>query len=110
MKIAVIGGGISGISAALILEPHHEVHIFESETRWGGHAHTVTVETPERAVPMDTGFLVYNTLTYPHFTRFLDYLGVRTVESDMSLSIQTPQGIEWAGTNLASVFAQKKTS
>lgn len=107
MKIAVVGGGISGLSAALILSPHHEVHLFESESRLGGHAHTVSVESGrEKPVSLDTGFLVYNTLTYPHFTSFLDYLKVKTVASDMSLSIQTANGIEWSGTNLQTVFAQ----
>lgn len=108
MKIAVVGGGISGLASALILDPHHEVHLFESESRLGGHAHTVRVQAEAGEIPMDTGFLVYNTLTYPHFTRFLEFLEVTTVESDMSLSIQTPTGLEWAGTNLGSVFAQKR--
>lgn len=109
MKIAVVGGGISGLSSALILNPHHEVHLFESDSRLGGHARTVHVESGrEKPVAVDTGFLVYNTLTYPHFTRFLNYLGVKTVASDMTLSIQTADGLEWGGTNLATVFAQKR--
>lgn len=109
MKVAVIGGGISGLAGALILNDKFEVHLFESESRLGGHANTVTVEDSEKnTVPIDTGFLVYNTLTYPHFTKFLDYIGVESVESDMTLSIQTKNGIEWAGENLKTVFAQKR--
>lgn len=109
MKIAVVGGGISGLSTALILSSRYEVHLFEAESRLGGHAHTVNIDSgKDRLLPVDTGFLVYNTLTYPHFTRFLDYLGVQTVSSDMSLSIKSLDGIEWAGTSLKTVFAQGK--
>ncbi len=109
MKIAVIGGGISGLAAALILNQEHEVHLFESDSRLGGHAHTVSVnEKSKEEVAIDTGFLVYNTLTYPHFTQFLKYLEVATTESNMSLSIQAIKGLEWAGENLSTVFAQPK--
>ncbi|MGE3609526.1 MAG: NAD(P)/FAD-dependent oxidoreductase [Bacteriovoracaceae bacterium] len=108
MKIAVIGGGISGLASALILNPHHEVHLFEADSRLGGHAHTVTInDGPDKTVDLDTGFLVYNTLTYPHFTRFLDYLNVKSTDSDMTLSIQAANGLEWGGANLPTVFAQK---
>lgn len=107
MKIAVVGGGISGLSAALILSTRHEVHLFESDSRLGGHAHTVSVDSGlDDPVSLDTGFLVYNNLTYPHFSRFLDYLGVQTAASDMTLSIKTPGGIEWGGANLRAIFAQ----
>lgn len=108
MKIAVIGGGISGMASALILSSKHEVSVFEAEDRLGGHAHTVQLSSAGNDMPVDTGFLVYNTLTYPHFTKFLEYLEVKTVPSDMSLAIQTAQGLEWAGTDLSTVFAQKK--
>jgi len=108
VKIAVVGGGISGLSAALILTPHHEVHLFESETTLGGHAHTVSMPSQGRLVHLETGFFVFNPVTYPHFTRLLDYLGVSTIESNMSLSIQTSDRLEWGGANLATIFAQKK--
>lgn len=108
MKIAVVGGGISGLSAALILSPYHEVHIFEAETSFGGHAHTVTLPSEGRLVHLETGFFVYNTVTYPHFTRFLDYLGVSTINSNMSLSVQASNQLEWGGANLATIFVQKK--
>ncbi len=108
MKIAVVGSGISGLATALILSSRYEVHLFESDSRLGGHAHTVNIKQENESIPMDTGFLVYNTITYPHFTRFLDYLGVKTVASDMTLAIQSGNGFEWAGTNLSTVFAQKK--
>lgn len=109
MKIAVIGSGISGLSSALFLNSTHEVHLFESEERLGGHAHTVFVNSNEtEKLPIDTGFLVYNTLTYPHFTKLLDYLGVETVESNMTLSITTQNGLEWGGENFKTIFAQKK--
>lgn len=109
MKIAVIGGGISGLSAALILSSQYEVSLFESESRLGGHAHTVFVEPKDAgSLPLDTGFLVYNTLTYPHFTRFLDYLQVPTVNSEMTLAIKNKNGLEWCGTDLKTIFAQKR--
>ncbi len=109
MKIAIVGAGISGLAAALILKDKFEVHLFESDSRLGGHANTVNVQDSESGnVAVDTGFLVYNTLTYPHFTKFIDYLGVESIESDMTLSIQTKDGIEWGGENLETIFAQKR--
>lgn len=110
MKIAVIGSGISGLGAALILSQKHEVHLFEASNRLGGHAHTSTIDmNGEKKVNVDTGFLVYNDLTYPHLRSLFAFLQTETVASDMSLSIQVPQaGLEWAGNNLNSVFAQRK--
>jgi uncharacterized protein len=109
MKIAVIGSGISGLSASWLLSKHHEVHLFESDSRLGGHAHTVDVQEGTRSVPVDTGFLVYNELTYPHLCGFFKALGVLTTESDMSLSIQSlKKNLEWSGTSLNSVFAQRR--
>jgi predicted NAD/FAD-binding protein len=109
MKIAVVGSGISGLAAALILSGKHEVSLYEADHRLGGHAHTVNMANKGgKDLPVDTAFLVYNTLTYPHFTNFLKYLDVKTAESDMSLAIQAPNGLEWAGTSLSAVFAQKK--
>lgn len=109
LKIAVIGSGISGLSAALLLSQQYEVHLFESENRPGGHAHTSSIKTEKSSIDVDTGFLVYNELTYPHLTALFKYLNVETVNSDMSLSIQVPHiNLEWAGDNLDTVFAQRK--
>lgn len=109
MKIAVIGGGISGLGAAWILGQQHEVHLFESEDRLGGHAHTVQVQDLRgENLPVDTGFLVYNELTYPHLKEFFRELQVETTESDMSLAIRAlHKQLEWAGTSLDTVFAQR---
>jgi predicted NAD/FAD-binding protein len=108
MKIAVIGGGISGLGAAVILGRSHEVHLFEAENRLGGHAHTVQVPESGKPVPMDTGFLVFNELNYPHLTSFFRFLNVKTVDSDMSLSVQVAKnGLEWGGTNLNTIFGQR---
>ncbi|MES2801892.1 MAG: FAD-dependent oxidoreductase [Bdellovibrionota bacterium] len=109
MKIAVIGSGISGLGTGLLLSQKHEVHLFEVSNRLGGHAHTSTIENHGKQIIIDTGFLVYNDLTYPHLRSMFKYLNTETVASDMSLSIQVPQaGLEWAGNNLDSVFAQRK--
>ncbi len=109
MKIAVVGSGISGMSAGWLLSEKHEVHLYESEGRLGGHAHTVDVDEKNQKVPVDTGFLVYNELTYPNLIGFFHALGVETIESDMSLSIMAKEkGLEWAGNNLSSVFGQRK--
>lgn len=108
MKIAIIGSGISGLGTALLLSQKHEVHLFEAANRLGGHAHTSSIDQRGKQINIDTGFLVYNDLTYPHLRSMFKYLNTKTVASDMSLSIQVPQiGLEWAGNNLDSVFAQR---
>lgn len=109
MKTAVIGSGISGLGAAWILTQTDEVHLFESDSRLGGHANTVRVNDGSSEHPVDTGFLVYNELTYPHLKSFFKELRVETAESDMSLAIKSPyKGLEWAGTSLDTVFAQRR--
>ncbi len=108
MRIAVIGSGISGLSAAWLLSRQHQVTLFEADNRLGGHSHTVDVELDGATFPVDTGFLVFNHRTYPELTRLFDTLGVETVASDMSFSVRLDQpDLEWAGTSLDSVFGQR---
>lgn len=109
MKVGVVGSGISGLGAAWLLSQKFDVHLFEAESRLGGHAHTVFVQENTNTIPMDTGFLVYNELTYPHLTQFFKALGVETMDSSMSLSIQVlHKKLEWAGANLNTIFGQRK--
>jgi predicted NAD/FAD-binding protein len=98
-RVAVIGGGVSGLTAAYILSRNAHVTLFEAESRLGGHADTHTVVGPEgRAVPVDTGFIVYNERTYPLLTRLFAELGVTTHESEMSMSVRCAGcGLEYAG-------------
>ncbi|MBL8468758.1 NAD(P)/FAD-dependent oxidoreductase [Methyloversatilis discipulorum] len=107
MKIAVVGAGISGLSAAWLLSRRHEVTLYEQEGRLGGHSNTVDVEIDGVSHPVDTGFIVFNRDTYPNLCGLFALLGVPIADSDMSfgVSLREPD-IEWAGTNLASVFAQ----
>src|SRR5512139_2798017 len=88
LRIAVVGSGISGLSAAYFLSGRHRVTLFEREGRLGGHAHTHEVPTREGALRMDSGFLVYNHRTYPHFVRLLAELGVPGRRSEMSFSVR----------------------
>ncbi len=109
MRIAVIGSGIAGISAAWLLSPAHDVDVYEADARLGGHTCTVDLDIGSGAFPVDTGFQVFNRRTYPNLTRFFSHLGVDAVDADMSFSVQVRDaGIEWSGTNLDSVFAQRK--
>jgi uncharacterized protein len=109
MKIAVIGSGISGLSAAWLLSSAHQVTLFEANAYLGGHTNTVDVTIDGITHPVDTGFLVYNDRTYPNLIALFEALGVRSAESDMSFSVQVEtERLEWAGNNLASVFAQKR--
>ena len=111
MRIAIIGSGIAGMTAAHVLQRSHEVHLFETDGRPGGHAHTVPVDVPEGTVAADTGFLVYNERTYPNFCRLLDQLGVATEPSDMSFSVSDVRsGVQWRGTSLSTVFAQRRNA
>ena len=108
MRIAVVGSGISGLSAAWLLSRRHQVTLFEAENRLGGHTHTVDVTLDGQTFPVDTGFLVFNHRTYPELTRLFDTLGVETVASDMSFSVRLDQpDLEWAGTSLGTVFGQR---
>ena len=76
MRIAVIGSGISGLASAFLLQGHGDVHLFEKAARLGGHSHTVDAIFGDVAVPVDTGFIVYNPLNYPNLIRLFDHLSV----------------------------------
>lgn len=110
MKVAVIGSGISGLTAALIAHKNgHQVTLFEKESYFGGHSNTIDFNDNGKSFPIDTGFLVHNRLTYPDLVKIFEYLQVPTVESDMTLSIKNiVDQLEWGGESLATVFAQKK--
>ncbi len=109
MRIAVIGSGIAGLTACHLLHRHHDVHLFEADTRIGGHAHTHTIDVDGTEIDVDTGFLVYNDRTYPSFIRLLERLGVETEPSDMSFSVSDARtGLEWRGSSPSTVFAQRR--
>ncbi len=107
-RIAVIGSGISGLSAAYYLSRRHEVHVFERDMRLGGHTHTVMVESGNGMMPVDTGFIVHNDRTYPNFCRLMTELGVETQPSDMSFAVTEHDGaFEYSSRGLGGFFAQK---
>jgi predicted NAD/FAD-binding protein len=107
-RLAVIGSGISGLAVAHALSDEARVTLFEADTWFGGHAHTVDVRLDGVAHGVDTGFLVFNQRTYPQLIRLFGELGVETAPSDMSFSVQSPAtGWEWCGSDLDSVFAQR---
>ncbi|WP_019625460.1 NAD(P)/FAD-dependent oxidoreductase [Thioalkalivibrio sp. ALJT] len=107
-RIAVIGGGIAGLSAAWILQTRHQVQLFEAEPMLGGHAHTVEIADSQGATAIDTGFVVYNERNYPLLTQLFADLGVATQDTDMSFAYsRQPQGVEYAGSNLNTLFAQR---
>lgn len=111
MKIAVIGSGIAGLSCAWLLNRSEgmEVTLFESADYLGGHSNTVDVTIDGVTHPVDTGFLVHNPNTYPNLIAFLKLLGVEVIDSDMTFSVKLGERkIEWSGTDLTTVFAQKK--
>jgi predicted NAD/FAD-binding protein len=109
MKIAIVGTGVSGLVAAHLLHPHHDVTVFESASRIGGHANTVDVEIDGRSVAVDTGFIVYNDRNYPGFRALLDQLGVATQPAEMSFSVSDPRtGLEFRGSSLNTIFAQRR--
>jgi predicted NAD/FAD-binding protein len=107
MKIAVVGSGISGLGAAWLLDRKHDVHLFEKRPRLGGHTHTVVHDLDGRALPLDTGFIVYNETTYPLLTRLFNELSVETRSSDMSFSVSCANpDIEYASHSLRGLVAK----
>ena len=108
---AVVGSGVAGLTAAYLLQRTHDVTLFETDGRLGGHAHTHDIATPDdRIVPIDTGFIVHNERTYPNLLRRFAELGVATQPTEMSMSITCEGcGLEYAGARgLAGLFAQPR--
>jgi hypothetical protein len=109
MKIAVVGSGISGNSAAWALSAKHDVTLYEKRDRPGGHSATVVVEHGDRRIPVDTGFIVLNRANYPNLCRMFEHLGVSTELTSMGFSVSLDGGsLEWCGNNLRTIFAQKR--
>ncbi len=107
-KIAVIGGGIAGLTAAYLLSEQHMVSLFEANDYLGGHTHTEDVTLGGQVYPVNTGFIVFNDWTYPNFIKLLDRLGVASEQSDMSFSVRCENtGLEYNGTSLNSLYAQR---
>ena len=98
MRVAVIGSGVAGLTAAYVVSRDHDVTLFEKDGRFGGHANTVSVAGVRGQVGLDTGFIVHNERTYPHLLRLFGELGVATQDSDMSFGVCCEEcGLEYAG-------------
>src|SRR6476660_2554828 len=99
MKIAIIGTGVSGLVAARLLHPEHELTIYEAGSRLGGHTNTVRVDFDDETHRVDTGFIVFNDRNYPRFEALLAELSVATQPSHMSFSVSDGRGdFEYSGT------------
>jgi predicted NAD/FAD-binding protein len=108
LRIAVVGAGIAGLGAAWLLSRRHDVVLYEAEGRLGGHARTVEVPGPQGPIPVDTGFIVFNHINYPHLTGLFRHLGVATKKSDMSFAVSVDNGaIEYGCKTVNAVLAQR---
>ncbi len=108
-RIAVVGSGISGLAVAWLLKDSYQVSLIEAGSYFGGHSNTVDVTLNGMTHPVDTGFLVHNDLTYPNLIELFRHLKVDVHASDMSFGVSIAEpDIEWAGTDLSTVFAQRR--
>jgi len=108
-RVAVIGTGIAGMAAAYFLKDECEVVLYEKDSRPGGHTHTVRVEEEGRPVDIDTGFMVFNEITYPNLVKFFKRLEVPSMDAPMSFSVQhLLSGLEFCGTGVSGLFAQRR--
>jgi predicted NAD/FAD-binding protein len=109
MRIAIIGSGIAGLTCAHLLSRQHALTVFEAADWVGGHTHTVDVNWGGQQYALDTGFIVFNDWTYPHFIRLLEHLGVASRPTQMSFAVHDPaSGLEYNGHNLDTLFAQRR--
>ena len=107
LKVAVVGSGISGLSCAWLLDPAHEVTLYEAEPRLGGHTHTVDAMGVAGPVPVDTGFIVYNEAAYPNLTALFAHLGVATQATEMSFGVSLDEGaLEYGSAHPLALLAQ----
>ena len=108
-KIAIVGTGISGLGSAFLLNPDHDITVYEKAARIGGHSRTVTVNHDGQAIPVDTGFIVFNRPNYPNLTGLFAHLGVPTHASDMTFAASIKDGwLEWGLKDLDSVIGQRR--
>jgi len=109
MRIAIVGSGISGLGAASLLHPHHQITVYEKNSYIGGHSRTVDVATPHGIVPVDTGFIVFNYRNYPLLTKLFEHLNVPVTKSDMSFGASIENGwLEYGTQHPLNIFAQKR--
>ncbi len=108
-RVAVIGTGVAGLSAAWGLKKIADLTLFESAHRPGGHSNTVTLDEEGKSLPIDTGFIVFNRITYPNLCRLFEELKINAIPSEMSLSVRhIPAGFEYNGMGLNKLFAQRR--
>ena len=108
MKIAVVGSGISGLSAAYYLSKKHQVDLFEKQDHFGGHSHTLDLSINKKKIAVDIGFIVFNHITYPNLINFFEEINVDIEKSDMSFSVSVENtNFEYCGKGLKRIFANK---
>jgi predicted NAD/FAD-binding protein len=108
-RIAIIGSGISGLTTAYLLSKNHDIRVFEAGSHIGGHTNTLDVRVPSGRYAVDTGFIVFNDWTYPNFIELMNQSGVQWQDTAMSFSVKVESnGLEYNGTNLNSLFAQRR--
>ena len=113
MKIAIIGTGISGLTAAYLLHRHHDITVYEANDYIGGHTATIDVEIDGEEIAVDTGFIVYNDWTYPNFIKLMERLGVESQPTEMGFSVTTRHqrnnyNFEYCGSTIGSLFADRR--
>ena len=108
-KVAIVGSGISGLTAAYLLSRRHQVTLYEANDCLGGHTATIDVELKGKRFAVDTGFIVFNDRTYPNFNALLDKIGVQRQKTEMSFSVHnTSNGLEYNGHSVNTLFAQRR--
>lgn len=108
-KLAVIGTGIAGMGSAYLLSKYYDVTVFEKNDYVGGHTNTISVPENDKTVNVDTGFMVFNYVTYPNLTKLFDMLNVEVMKTDMSFSVQDVESnLEFTGSGIDGLFAQRK--
>jgi uncharacterized protein len=108
-KIAIVGSGISGLTAAYLLNKEHDVTVFEAGEYIGGHTHTVPVTLAGQSFKVDTGFIVCNDRNYPNFLKFMNKLNVKFQPTEMSFSVRNnAMNLEFNGHNLSTLFSQRR--
>ena len=109
MKIAIVGSGIAGLTAAYRLHTRHQITLFEASSRLGGHSNTVTVDLPEGKISVDTGFIVFNDWTYPNFISLMKEIGIKGNATEMSFSVKDEhKDFEYNGHTISTLFSQKR--